>query len=199
MRTPRALLAALAIGSLLVAPATGASAKAKLKCPFLSDAAGDAHVYIASGPAAPAYDILGMDVATGKNTLVVALHLGTTDIKSDNATAAGIKWSIDFFIGLSEARLIRQASANNPASGVTYTDTIQVAGADVAGAKVAVDAKNIVWTLPRKSIRALTKGVTLNRFYAQTTSLLAHDYLPDDAQPSPLKYVDRTAACVAAG
>jgi hypothetical protein len=192
MRTRSLLVAAVA--ALLALPG---AASAATSCNLVTDKAGDGYVgHPLGGVSSKALDIRGVDVATGKKTLVVVLRMATTKTADDPATAAGMAWDVSFKIAGTDHRFSRRVGPG----GTVVSEGGSTNGTTLSGVKVAVSGTVITWTVPRSAVAALKKrGAAFTHFFGATTATgLGYDQAPNGGVVSPARYVDGTRSCVKA-
>jgi hypothetical protein len=183
-----ALLAALAVGG----PAHAAG------CPLIADAAGDAAyprgpVY---GPNVDRLDIRGVDLASGRTTVAVAVHVAS--LVPDAVSQLGQEWAVSWNVGGSPYFVLAQSVARAPDTFLGYFGT-NSADRSVA---LAVDraTSTLTWTIPRSSLPALeTKHAT----FTGISAVSVQDAGPvrqalDVAGDGTATYEDRSTGCIPA-
>lgn len=195
MRPLRLVALAAAVVSL-----TGLGPASAKTCNLVSDTADDAYMGLgAPAPSINALDIRSMDIATGRNTLVVVLRMKATDGKAEQISGAGMYWKVDFQV--SGVPLSFQRTLTNAATGAAYEFSAKQANVAIPGVKFAATSTTLTWTVPRNAIAKMKKpGAQFGSFFVSAASSigLAHDYAPNDSRPSGAKYADKTPSCVKA-
>lgn len=192
MRPRRIILSTLALG--LVVTTVPAMAAPKPACKLMTDDEGDGRATAAPVVTSPALDIVSGDVGTGKNNLIVALRLKSTNTNGDTwATAAGYKWTINFIVQGTKYSLSRSRR-----SGVTptYSDSFSAAGDTVTtwdSSKTTMDGTTITWTVPKKLVPGLLKPKAVITDLAASTSFYTNNA---DAAASTAKYPDLYPSCL---
>lgn len=190
MRVRPVLLSAAA--ALLALPG---AAHAATSCNLVKDAAGDAGLGNPSSPVkSAAFDIRGLDVASGKRTFVVVLRMATVKHAGEPAATLGMSWDVTFKIGGVDHRFTRRVS---PTGDVSASATQN--GAGIKGLVVRTDGNAVTWTVPRAGMPRLKKGAVLTGFFSNTSAPTAtYDQAPDGGVASPARYADRQPSCVKA-
>jgi hypothetical protein len=185
-----ALVTLLAAG--LAVSVVHPSAAAQPVCMIERDAAGDGHLRGANAVTSPSLDILSLDVATGKNTVVAVLRLDTTT--PDTITKPSLTYDVSFTIN------------GSPGYGFTLTRSDRAGVLDTKSATarahnatlrtlptVVITPTTVTFTLPRAAFDDLKKpGAVITGITGQSAMTGGGA----DVAGGTSTYKDRTPSCL---
>jgi hypothetical protein len=194
MRLRRTLLCGLAIGLVASSGAANAASRPKPKtlCNMLTDVTGDGTWTAAKSDA---LDIVGADLATGKNELVAVLRMKTTANDADpyreafgftwqmSTIAGGVRYLFTVRRGIGPANYIWEVFVGDstlPAAAYTYK----------------INPTSFEWHLKRSEVKALARPKLV--FGTWTAQTKAFSSSADQADNRTNKYPDRALSCVKA-
>ena len=201
MRLRSLALPVLALGLIVVPSAEGAPKKV---CNLHPDPHGDVSHFLFPVNESKALDLVGGEVATGKNELVAVLKVATTDTTNDRwvKLQGPFKWNFSFTAGGSDYHFVVTRSGGGLAPGAKQSDTpsVEISGVQLDPSKkqfsYSVVGNTFVWRVPRKGVKALAKPNLV--FAAFRSSTMANGASADTSLTTTTKYPDRAPSCVAA-
>ena len=199
MRLRSLAVSTLALG-LIVAPS--AEGAAKKLCNMHTDPKDDQSYYLFPANSSKALDLLGGEVATGKNELVAVLKVGSTNTANDTWSKLGYKWGFSFTAGGADFDFVVSRSGGGLVPGGKQFDSPSavIGGTPLDASKkqftYSVVGDTFVWRVPRKGVKALAKPRLV--FTTFRSSVMANGANADNASTNNTKYPDRALSCVAA-